>query len=77
MDSLAEAFLTAGAETVIAALWPFRDKPAADISKLFYEKVTVPDTRPSDALTHAKKTMMECDFESYWLYCAAFICYEI
>jgi CHAT domain-containing protein len=77
VDSLAEAFLTAGAETVIAALWPIADKSAADISKLFYEKVTTPGTRPSDALTHAKKTVMERDFASYWSNCAAFVCHGI
>ena len=77
VDSLAEAFLTAGAETVIAALWPVRDKSAADISKLFYKKVTVPGTRPSDALTHAKKTMEERNFTSHWSNCAAFVCYGI
>ena len=77
VDSLAEGFLTAGAETVIAALWPIADESAADISKLFYEKLTAPGTRPSDALTHAKKTMMKHDFASYWSNCAAFVCYGI
>lgn len=77
VDSLAEAFLTAGAETVIAALWPIADESAANISKLFYEKVTTPGTRPSDALTHAKRTVMERDFASYWSNCAAFVCYGI
>ena len=50
IDSFAEAFLTVSAETVIAALWPVGDKSAADISKLC-----------SEALSHAKKTMMEHD----------------
>ena len=77
VDSLAEAFLTAGAETVIAALWPVGDKSAADISKFFYEKVTTPGTQPSEALSRAKKTMMERDFVSYWSCCAAFVCYGI
>ena len=76
VDSLAEAFLTAGAETVIAALWPVADKTAADISKIFYEKVTVPGTLPSNALTHAKKIIMKDSFD-YWSSCAAFVCYGI
>ena len=76
VDSLAEAFLTAGAETVIAALWPVADKTAADISKLFYENVTIPGTRPSEALPHAKKTIMEHNFDT-WSSCAAFVCYGI
>ena len=77
VDSLAEAFLTAGAETVIATLWPVGDESAADISKLFYAKVTDPGTRPSEALTHAKRAMMERDFTSNWSNCTAFVCYGI
>lgn len=77
VDSLAEAFLTAGAETVIAALWPVADESAAGISKLFYKKVTIPGTRPSEALTHTKKTMIEHDVENHWSNCVAFVCYGI
>ena len=71
-DSLAEAFLVAGAETVIAALWPVGDESATEISKLFYERLTVPGVRPSEALSYAKTRLREG--EMYWSCCAAFVC---
>ena len=79
IDSLAKAFLTAGAETVIATLWPIADQFAADISKHFYDKLTTPGVRPSEALTHAKKRLKELDSTQghYQSYYAAFVCYGL
>lgn len=79
-DSLAEAFLTAGAETVIAALWPIGDKPATEMSKLFYSRVTNPGIRPSEALKYAKNKLRELDGgvqTQNWLCYAAFTCYGL
>lgn len=55
VDNLAEAFLVAGAETVIASLWPVQDELACDFCKLFYEELSTPGVRPSQALSSAKK----------------------
>ena len=77
VDSLAEAFLTAGVETVIASLWPIADHSAAEISKVFYSKLLTPDTRPSEALACAKKHFKRQDDNSSWSSYAAFACYGI
>ena len=65
VNSLAEAFLTAGVETVIASLWPI-DQPGAEISKLFYGKLLISGTRPSEALVYVKKHFKKKDKKFYW-----------
>lgn len=79
IDSLANAFLTAGAATVIASLWPVADQLAAEFSKLFYDKLLTPNTRPSEALNYAKKCFKERDDtnHSHWSCYAAFVCYGL
>ena len=77
VDSLAEAFLSAGVETVIATLWPVEDKAAADISKLFYKKVITPGICPSEALAYAKKHLRDSVKELFSLSYAAFVCYGL
>ena len=77
VNSLAEAFLTAGVQTVIATLWPIADQQGAIISKLFYNKLVTPGVRPSEALAYAKKTLKQQDESSYWSNYAAFICYGL
>ena len=82
-DSLARAFLTAGVETVIASLWPVGDKSCAEISKFFYEKVTTPGIRPSEALSYAKNRFKEVNSQAHdqaqndWSCCTAFVCYGL
>ena len=77
VDSLAEAFLTAGVETVIASLWPIADQSAAEISKLFYSKLVTPGTRPSEALAYVKKHFKKKDKKFYWSSYSAFVCYGV
>jgi len=77
VDSLAEAFLTAGVQTVIATLWPIADQQGATISGLFYNKLVTPGVRPSDALAYAKKCLKQQDESCYWSNYAAFVCYMI
>ena len=77
VDSLAEAFLTAGVETVIASLWPITDHSAAEISKVFYSKLITPGTRPSEALAYVKKHFKERDEKFYWSSYSAFVCYGV
>ena len=77
VDSLAEAFLTAGVQTVMATLWPIPDQHGATISKLFYNKLVTPGVQPSDALAYAKKHLKQQDESSYWSNYAAFVCYGL
>lgn len=77
VDSLAEAFLAAGVETVIASLWPISDRLASEVSKVFYTKLVTPGTRPSEALVYIKKHFKEQDEELYWSTYAAFACYGV
>lgn len=77
VDSLAEAFLVAGVETVIATLWPVGDQLATEFSKFFYEKlVAASDTgvRPSEALTYAKHCFKRLGL---WPCYGAFMCYGL
>ena len=77
VDSLAEAFLAAGVETVIASLWSISDQLAGEISKAFYTKLVIPGTRPSEALVYVKKHFKKQDEEFYWSTYAAFACYGV
>ena len=77
VDSLAEAFLIAGAETVIATLWPVGDHLAAEFSKCFYEKLINPlesKIRPSEALMYAKHCFKKLGL---WPCFGAFMCYGL
>ncbi len=76
VDNLAEAFLIAGAETVIASLWPVVDHLASEFSKLFYEKLINPNVRPSEALAYARQCFKRLD-NSHWPCYAAFMCYGL
>ena len=76
-NSLAEAFLTAGAETVVATLWPVMDQSANNVSKLFYKKVTTPGVRPSEALADTKKCLKMQDDSDQWSSFMAFACYGL
>lgn len=76
VDNLAIAFQIAGAETVIATLWPVPDQLAASFSKVFYEKLTIPDVRPSEALAYAKQCFKKFDITSY-RHCSCYVCYGL
>ena len=74
INSLAHAFRSAGAQTVIATLWPLVDNTAASFAHHFYQEVVKPDVPPSLALAHAKvKMKMETQFD-HWAFWGAFIC---
>ena len=81
VDSLADAFITAGVETVIASLWTISDQSAATFTKYFYDKLVQPGIRPSQAIAYAKATFLSdsCRTESNqeWVCPAAFVCYGI
>lgn len=57
VNSLASAFRSAGAQTVIATLFPLADYSAASFARHFYTEVCKPDIPPSHALTYAKMKM--------------------
>ena len=68
--SLAQALLYAGAEHVIATLWPVRDDASAEFARRFYEGL--PDTRPADALVTAQRRMRADERFSHPFYWAAY-----
>ena len=77
VDSLAEAFLVAGVDTVIATLWPVGDQLATEFSKYFYEKLIATSdvgVRPSEALTYAKQCFKRLGL---WPCYGAFVCYGL
>lgn len=76
ISGLVEAFLAAGAETVVATLWPVADELAAEFSKLFYHELKNSGVRPSEALSYAKQ-QMQSRFVSHWFYWGAFTCYGL
>ena len=74
INSLAQAFRSAGAQTVIATLWPLSDDSAAKFAYHFYQEVCKPGVPPSHALAHAKRTMqMETSYD-HWFFWGTFIC---
>ena len=74
INSLAHAFRSAGAQTVIATLWPLVDNTAASFAHRFYQEVVKPDVPPSLALAHAKVRMkMETQYK-HWAFWGGFIC---
>lgn len=75
VSSLVEAFREAGAETVIATLWPVVDNIASEFCRHFYARLVVKGTRPSHALQFAKQKLQSkysCLF--YW---GSFVCYGL
>ena len=54
VQSLARAFMYAGARTVVASLWQVSDWAAADTFESFYRAVLGEDRSPADALREAK-----------------------
>ena len=74
VGSLAQAFRAAGAETVVATLWPVIDEAARKFAVHFYNALCEQGTKPSQAIVKAKQQLrQEAGFE-HWYYWGPFIC---
>ena len=74
VNSLAQAFRSAGAQTVIAALWQIVDDTAQHFSTYFYEAVLKSGVRPSEALAYAKQKIREETAYTHYIYWSCFVC---
>ena len=72
--TLAQAFRAAGAQSIIATLWPVADIASKKFSVLFYSAVCSGSVHPSEALVTAKKSMQQDPEFSHWLHWAPYIC---
>ncbi len=68
---LARGFMYAGAERVVASLWPVLDKVTADLMEDFYRGLLQEGRSPADALRHAQLAMISrsdgaFSFPYYW-----------
>ena len=68
INSLAQAFRSAGAQTVIATLWQIVDDTAQHFATYFYEAALKSGVRPSEALTFAKQRIQEETTYTHWIY---------
>ena len=73
INSLAQAFRTAGAGTVIATLWQILDESARKFAVHFYYKAFETGVRPSAAIVYAKNMLRE-EENSHHLLWSSFIC---
>lgn len=74
VGSLAQAFRAAGAETVVATLWPVIDEAARKFAIHFYEALCRRGTKPAQAIVEAKqKVRQETGFE-HWYCWGPFVC---
>lgn len=74
INSLAQAFRSAGAQTVIATLWQIVDDTAKHFATYFYEAALRSGVRPSEALTIAKQKIREETTYTHWIYWSCFVC---
>lgn len=74
INSLAQAFRSAGAKTVIATLWPIVDDTAQHFAKYFYEAAFRSGVLPSEALVYAKQRTREETTYQHWIYWSCFVC---
>lgn len=74
-NSIANAFRTAGALTVIATTWSIADNAAVEFVKHFYNALCCPETRPSEALNIACEELSKDPRFSSWRHWAGFTCY--
>ncbi len=58
MASLEQAFLTAGAHAVVAALWHVEDNSTSALMKSFYHHLALNEDQGS-ALAHSKRDLLE------------------
>jgi CHAT domain-containing protein len=74
ISTLSNAFLVAGAQTVVSTLWPVSDSPTQFLVKHFYQNMARPDQQPSDAMADAKREMlMAFGTKNLPLYWAGFV----
>lgn len=74
INSLAQAFRSAGAQTVIATLWQIVDDTAQHFATYFYEAALKSGVRPSEALTFAKQRIQKETTYTHWIYWSCFVC---
>jgi len=74
INSMAHAFLSAGAQTVIATLWPLVDSSAVSFAQHFYQEVCKPGVPPSHALAYAKRKLRTETSYNHWFFWGTFIC---
>ena len=74
MGSLAQAFRSAGAQTVIATQWAVVDDTARQFAVHFYEAACKTAVPPSQALTYAKEKIRQESPYKHWAFWSAFIC---
>lgn len=73
LSSLAQGFRSAGAQTVIATMWPVADEIARKIAVYFYAFVSKTGVHPSIALQQAKDKIRSEGYD-HWYDWAAFMC---
>ena len=74
VNSLAQAFRIAGAQTVIATLWEVHSKSAVQFASYFYEEACAIGTPPSLALSQAKKRIREETLYDDLIHWSPFVC---
>lgn len=74
INSLAQAFRSAGAQTVIAALWQVVDDTARHFASYFYEEACKTGVLPSQALAYAKQRTRDETAYKHWIYWSGFVC---
>ena len=72
--TLAHAFRAAGAQTIIATLWPVSDMASSKFSSLFYSFLCKRGVHPSEALAAAKLSMQEDSKFNHWQHWAPYVC---
>lgn len=74
--TLAQAFRAAGAQSVIATLWPVTDAASSKFSSLFYEFLCKRNVHPSEALVAAKTSMQQDPTSNFsdWRHWAPYVC---
>lgn len=70
---LSRAFFEAGANRVLASLWPVEDNATAALLELFYRALIDFDYRPDKALQFAQQEMMKDQYFSHPYYWSGFI----
>ena len=73
LSSLAQSFRSAGAQTVIATMWPVADEVARKLALYFYIFASKTGVPPSIALQEAKNKIQKDGYD-HWYDWAAFMC---
>jgi CHAT domain-containing protein/tetratricopeptide (TPR) repeat protein len=74
VNNLAQAFRAAGAQSVIATLFPIIDEPARKFAIHFYFKAFQRNVRPSAALSYAKDMLRQSETDRHRLFWCSFVC---